>query len=330
MRPTGPSNLELAGAAPVTPARAGGRSARAALRRALRAAVRCAVITPGGLAAVNRVHGALSLTLKRRFFYLCHDLPCRVEGRWRVDFGGRRLVLPLRRDFELSWPAAIGFHGYDPEIHELYEALVRGPHPPRVFFDVGASYGLHSLKLLAHGVRVVSFEPNPECPAFFVESCRLNGVSPDVRAVAVGRAAGLTTLVVPVGRTYLGSTAPDTIDGWADDREVTVYRVSEVTLDGIVSAEGIVPDVVKIDTEGSELAVLNGAETVLERVRPLVVLESWRGSSARAPIFYLLARHGYRLHALRFGAHPSEALTLDGFAASAMTNFLARPILPDM
>jgi len=33
MRPTGPSNLELAGAAPVTPARAGGRSARVALRR---------------------------------------------------------------------------------------------------------------------------------------------------------------------------------------------------------------------------------------------------------------------------------------------------------
>ena len=212
MSTTGPPGPELARTAPATPARAPVALARAAVRRALRAGVTRAVATPRGLLVVNRMHRALGLALKRRLFYLCHDVPCRVDSCWQVDFAGRRLVLPLRRDFELSWLAAVGFHGYDTEIHELYEALVRAPRPPRVFFDVGASYGLHSLKLLAHGVRVLSFEPNADCQPFFVESCRLNGVRPDVRLTAIGRTAGVTTLVVPAGRTYLGSTAAETID----------------------------------------------------------------------------------------------------------------------
>jgi hypothetical protein len=142
-----------------------------------------------------------------------------------------------------------------------------------------------------------------------------------VRAVAVGRAAGLTTLVVPAGRTYMGSTAPDTIDSWDAGIELRAYCVPEVTLDSVVRTEGLAPDLVKIDTEGSELAI---------RVRPLLVLESWPGSASRVLLFHLLTGYGYRLRALRFGAHPSGALTRDGFVRSAMTNFLARPSLPGL
>ena len=212
------------------------------------------------------------------------------------------------------------------KIHELYEALVCGPRPPRVFFDVGASYGLHSLKLLAHGVRVVSFEPNSDCHPFFVESCRLNGVRPDVRLTAIGRTAGTTTLVVPAGRTYLGSTAAETVERWGDETELATYQVPETTLDQIAQDETLAPDLIKIDTEGSELAVLEGGQRILQRARPLLVLESWRGSPARVPIFHLLAGHGYCLRALRFGVHPSGALALDGFVGSAATNFVARPL----
>ena len=89
-----------------------------------------------------------------------------------------------------------------------------GPAPPRVFFDVGASYGLHSLRLLAHGVRVVSFEPNPECHDFFRDCCRANELSPDIVPAAVGAEEGWARLFVPVGRSYLGSIAPGAHEGW--------------------------------------------------------------------------------------------------------------------
>ena len=297
---------------------------------ALRWSLRRLLNTAPGLTLVNRIHRALTAAQKRRFFYLAYDESCRVDGPWLVDFGGRRLVLPLHRDFPLAWIAATAFHGYDTEVHELYETLVRGPERPRVFFDVGASYGLHSLKLLAHGVRVVSFEPNVDCHAFFLDACFVNGLRPDVRAVAVGRVGGLATLAFPTGRTYLGTTAPDTVERWSEAVEVVTRRVPETTLDEIADTDGLVPDLVKIDTEGSELAVLEGAETILERARPLVVLESWRASEARTPLFRLLAAHGYRLQALRFGARPSPALAFSDFLASPATNFLARPGVPGL
>jgi FkbM family methyltransferase len=301
------------------------RGVRRVLRRAVWGSLRGALRTRAGLVAVNHLHRALSLPQKRRFFYLCFDPRYRVEGPWTVTFAGRRLVLPLHGDFELGWIAATAFHGYDTELHELYETLVRAPHPPRVFFDVGAGYGLHSLKLLAHGVRVVSFEPNTACHPFFLECCRRNGLQPDVRAVAVGDAAVEVQLRVPRGRPWLGTTTTSVARSWGDAVGVETLTVRQTTLDDVVRTVGLVPDLIKIDTEGGERAVLAGARAILASARPLIVLESWPRPPERAALFELLAHHHYRLHALRFAQRPSHALTLDAFVSCPDANFVARP-----
>lgn len=301
------------------------RRVRRIVRRAVWGSLRSALRTRAGLVAVNRLHRALSLPQKRRFFYLCFDPRYGVEGPWTVTFAGRRLVLPLHDDFELGWITATAFHGYDTELHELYETLVRAPDPPRVFFDVGAGYGLHSLKLLAHGVRVVSFEPNPACHPFFLECCRRNSLNPDVRAVAVGDAAGEVQLCVPRGRPWLGTTTAAVARSWGDAAEIETRTVRETSLDDVVRTEGLVPDVIKIDTEGGERAVLAGARAILASARPLIVLESWPRPPERAALFELLAGSHYRLHALRFAQRPSPALTLDAFVGCPDANFVARP-----
>ncbi|HXD95312.1 MAG TPA: FkbM family methyltransferase [Candidatus Acidoferrum sp.] len=85
--------------------------------------------------------------------------------------------------------------------------------------------------------------------------------------------------------------------------EVETTPVRQVTLDDVMQTDHLVPDVIKIDTEGGELAVLAGAHAILTHARPLV-------------------------HALRFATRPSPALTLRAFADSPATNFAARPIPP--
>jgi FkbM family methyltransferase len=278
--------------------------------------------------AVNRLHRGLSLHQKRRFFYACFDLAGPVEGPWIVDFAGRRLVLPLHRDFQPAWMAATGFHGYDTEMHETYESLVRGPRPPRVFYDVGASYGLHSLKLLAHGTHVVSFEPNTGCHAFFLACCDRNGLQADLRPVAAGAVCSRVELAIPNGQSWLATTAAPVARRWRDEVEVETRRVLQVTLDDVMKADHLVPDVIKIDTEGSELAVLAGAQTILEHARPLLLLESWPDSAERGVLFELATACDYRLHALRFAIPPSPALTRAEFVDSPATNFAARPLHP--
>jgi hypothetical protein len=82
---------------------------------------------------------------------------------------------------------------------------------------------------------------------------------------------------------------------------------------------------VKIDTEGSELSVLTGADETLRRARPLLILESWPERQGRRALFDLLSSYDYHLHALQFAEPRSPALALDAFERSDASNFVARP-----
>ena len=309
----------------VTVARGAAAAVRSLTGSALRASLCRIVRTSAGLRAVNRLHRRLGPAARRRFYYLGYDETCLVEGPWTVEFGGRRLVLPLHRRFRMAWIAAIAFHGHDPELHHFYEAAVSGPQPPRVFFDVGASYGLHSLKLLAHGVHVVSFEPNPACHPFFIACCERNGLRPELHAAAVGARPGTVELAIPGDRTYLGTVADEVKETWCGRLDVTTRLVPQVTLDAFAEERRLVPDLVKIDVEGNELAVLEGARGLLDRVRPVVLLESWPGGRGRTALFHSLASRGYRLQPLVFPPAPRAPLTLGAFLDSPTINFVAGP-----
>lgn len=309
---------------PVTTSRISHR-VRAVLSGIARGSLRRLIASRAGLRAVNAYHRRLNSEAKRRFFYWFFDEGWQVEGRWRVDFAGHTVILPLIRDFPLSWAAALAFHGYDLEIHLLYESLLMTPTRPRVFFDVGANHGLHSLKLLAAGARVVSFEPNPDCHPWFVECCTVNGFRPEIEAVALGDRLGSVELAVPDGRSYHGTVVSSVRAGWNQEAVVKTLRVAQITVDDFVTIRGVTPDLVKIDTEGAELAVLRGGRRLLSTGRPLVIFESWGGSPDRAEIFDLLTGADYEIEPLGvpFGNRP--ALGLSAFLTAAETNFLARP-----
>jgi FkbM family methyltransferase len=89
--------------------------------------------------------------------------------------------------------------------------------------------------------------------------------------------------------------------------EKTRYEVASTTLDRFVSDSGIIPNVIKIDVEGAELLVLQGAERLLARYRPYLILgvhSYWLPRSQTVgQIFEFLSRYEYRIedeHAVQF------------------------------
>jgi FkbM family methyltransferase len=290
-------------------------------REALRWVLERLVATPHGLALVNRVHGRLSPALRRRFFYLTFSEDWSVEGPWWVDFSGRKILLPLSRRFPYAWLAATGFHGYDPELHQVYTTLVRSAVPPRVFFDVGASYGLHSLRMLVHGVTAVSFEPNVACHSFFLQCCEANGVTPVIEPVAVGETSGAVELSVPDDRSWLGTTTARVRDTWSA-QTVSTSTVASVSLDAYAEAHGFVPDVIKIDVEGAELAVIRGARELLANVRPILIVESWPALEERIALHDMLDGLQY-LIAPATTAFRRPGLSREAFVECLGTNFVA-------
>jgi FkbM family methyltransferase len=190
---------------------------------------------------------------------------------------------------------------------------------------VGANYRAHALRFLAHGIGTVAFEPNPACHAYFEEACALNAVSATVEPVVLADRPGSAQLWVPQGETYLATIVPEIRERRRQRADVATVTAPQTTLDRFVSERAIVPDLIKIDTEGSELAVLRGARGLLAHHRPLVVFESWPASADRPAIHALLEEAGYEIQALVRPFREAPGRGRDAFLASAAGNFLARP-----
>jgi hypothetical protein len=99
------------------------------------------------------------------------------------------------------------------------------------------------------------------------------------------------------------------------------------TLDAFVAARGITRlALVKIDVEGWELAVLRGANDVLQTLRPAIVFEFdpeyvERSGGTSAELTACLVKAGYALFALRTRHAPFSVSGL----ADRGGNFLALP-----
>src|SRR5207245_9920616 len=107
-------------------------------------------------------------------------------------------------------------------------------------------------------------------------------VTPEIVAAAVGDRPGTAELAVPGGATYMGTIDDAVKARWSGRADVTTTKVAMITLDAFTTQCDLVPDVVKIDVEGTELAVLRGARRLLTEARPLLVFVAWPPRDRRA------------------------------------------------
>jgi len=143
-----------------------------------------------------------------------------------------------------------------------------------VFYDVGANAGVVSLEVAKHfhdRVTVCAFEPQESLVRCVAASAQLNGFKRmHVFRTLLGNESGFADLYIPK------SSAPAShasLKSRTPKSEVVRNRIE--TLDGLVHNKVIpAPNVIKIDVEGAELAVLQGAENLIEQYAPCIIFES--------------------------------------------------------
>jgi len=157
------------------------------------------------------------------------------------------------------------------QAHKYAEAVHHTPSR-RTAIDVGAHVGLWSF-LMAHDFeRVQCFEPM----AAHAECWRVNMAdmkNAKLYDVALGAAPGLVSM-----QTTEGSSGDTRIAG---DGDIVMRTIDSYAFDDV--------DFIKIDCEGYELRVLEGAIQTLERCKPTVVVEQKRDMSERFGITQLAA-----------------------------------------
>jgi FkbM family methyltransferase len=138
------------------------------------------------------------------------------------------------------------------------------------FVDVGANVGGYALKMAQNrSVKVIAIEAHPETYKALCRNIDCNGFA---NITAINKAAmdkpGTITLYDRYKKGEVLCTCTATIDGSKDSTSNPVVVPSD-TLDSML--EGNLPDIVKMDIEGAELAALQGALQTLKRARRVIV-----------------------------------------------------------
>lgn len=162
--------------------------------------------------------------------------------------------------------------------------------------DVGANTGIYAilagLTPEESGTlrEVYAFEPVPQIYGALRRNLALNHLS-HVRAEcsAVGDVDGETTLYIPADVMY--PTGASTLKGLR--HAVEEINVVCRRLDTYFSEISSTVDLIKIDTEATEPAVLKGAQQLLERDKPFIICEVLPGRT-EAALESLLHPLGYR------------------------------------
>lgn len=137
--------------------------------------------------------------------------------------------------------------------------------PRRLSIDVGANKGALTYILSELSDRVVAYEANPNLAARLAQAC---GPNVELRHKAVSNQNGTLTFFVP---TAGGEEQPNIGSLKANEAYATrEYKVEAVRLDD-ENLKGV--GFIKVDVEGTELDVLEGARGIIERDRPVLMVE---------------------------------------------------------
>jgi FkbM family methyltransferase len=136
-----------------------------------------------------------------------------------------------------------------------------------MFLDIGANVGAWSAMAAKYFRRIHAFEPDDTHAALLK---RILPSNVTVHAIALSDHEGMGSLTVPIseGRelTTRASLEPNANIGFEG-------RVCEVPLATLDSFDFHDVDLIKIDVEGHEAAVLDGGSKTIDRERPILIVE---------------------------------------------------------
>lgn len=171
-------------------------------------------------------------------------------------------------------------------LRALAEAVTAGA----VVYDIGANVGIYTLLAAVQAGaagRVYAFEPLERNLQYLRRHVALNGLQNcEIIAGAVGKTPGTAKF----------SAADWTASMARLDPEKGEIVVAVTTVDDCVYGERRLrpPKVLKIDVEGAELDVLQGAARAIAEFHPAIFLEV-HGTELHADCLVLLAAQGYRV-----------------------------------
>jgi FkbM family methyltransferase len=236
----------------------------------------------------------------------------------RTRTGARLAVDPANLDFYCQVELQNGVWEKD-----VLDACLRVTRPGDVFYDIGANSGIVAVDVawtFGEDVTIHAFEPQPTLVDSLTVSIALNRFTRvQVHRLVLGHTSGAADLYV----------ADHGVHSSLISRESGAARLScrMETIDGLVAAGTLPPpSVIKMDVEGAELRVLQGARNTVRAAPPVIVFEAddnmARFGYGHRELFGVLRECGdYSFHRIDGGVW----VEVDPTGDAALGNYVALP-----
>lgn len=219
------------------------------------------------------------------------------EFEYRISAGpAKGLLFPISLPQDkMIWTGMLEF-AFASRLH----AAVR---PGDVCFDIGSHRGYMAGVMAIAGAREVHcFDPNPENAGHLRRLGRLNsGYDLRVHECALGERDGTSEFFL-MPESSMGKLAESSFQAEVAHRgavTVPVHCIDSLTGKGELPA----PQLIKVDVEGAELAVLHGGRETIVKHRPTVFLE-YHTPELRRQCSEWLVELGYVIESLGEGSAP--------------------------
>ena len=208
---------------------------------------------------------------------------------------------------------------WKPRLHsDLFDLAREFVHVGDTIWDIGANVGLFAIaaaQKAGPAGSILAFEPDLWLVSLLERSIALQrpAAAPiHILPVAVSNAAGLQSFhIAKRGRSsnHLSSITPHSQTGGIR----ATRQVLSITLDWLLEHTPP-PALVKLDVEGSELDLYEGAHRLLTEIRPILMCESQHRN--RPAVTTVLRRYNYRLY--EWGTSPRVELEMAAFNTLAI------------
>lgn len=200
----------------------------------------------------------------------------------------------------LKWIVGSGPHSCWMGLNEIRKQRVFANHvmPGAVVYDIGANVGIYTLiaaRRAGPSGQVVAFEPLPDNVRYLQRHVHLNNLRHvRVEQSAAWREGGLVRFV----------GTPDRVRSHV--RESGDLEVRAVSIDGLLATGDLRPPTcLKIDVEGSEVQVLEGARATVQAHHPVIFLAT-HGPDFDTDCRAILGEQGYAVRTIP--GHPDELI----------------------
>jgi FkbM family methyltransferase len=155
-----------------------------------------------------------------------------------------------------------------------------------VVLDVGANIGYYSLYMLPRTSAIHAFEPDPR-PLAVLRSNLAGHLNAEAHALAIGKCIGKSSFILEPNSEVSHLAASS-----AQQNE-ELLEVDVTTIDHFVAERDLQITGIKIDVEGADLDVIEGAVKTLESQSPLILTET----KPDERLFGLVRPLGYKVFA---------------------------------